>query len=251
MYRQRRASPPLQTDGTAVNASWPRHARTTCSSMRPSTVAQVGNVGSARHLSARQSIRTPSGQDSATASSTSYPVITTALTAARKHRARTIFEPARTDYPGFESRLPLLIGAALDGRLEWTRLAQVSAEAPARILGRWPTKGALVVGADADIVLVDPAGETHLGPAHMSTDHSPFDGMHVAVGSSGSTGGATSWYVATTCSRPLGQVAGCPWRVPLHSSRDPQPGRRKARRDALRNVHSDKRWPGSPWSHPA
>ena len=100
MYRQRRASPPLQTDGTAVNASWPRHARTTCSSMRPSTVAQVGNVGSARHLSARQSIRTPSGQDSATASSTSYPVITTALTAARRHRARTIFEPARTDYPG-------------------------------------------------------------------------------------------------------------------------------------------------------
>jgi dihydropyrimidinase len=89
------------------------------------------------------------------------------------------FRTCPNGLPGIESRLPLLIGAALDGRLEWTRLAQVSAETPARILGRWPTKGALVVGADADIVLVDPTGETHLGPAHMSTDHSPFDGMHV------------------------------------------------------------------------
>jgi dihydropyrimidinase len=89
------------------------------------------------------------------------------------------FRACPNGLPGVESRIPLLIGAAIEGRLEWTRLAQVAAETPARILGLSKTKGALLVGADADVVLVDPAGETHLDAGHMSTDHSPFDGMHV------------------------------------------------------------------------
>ena len=44
------------------------------------------------------------------------------------------------------------------------RLAQLAAENPARAFGHYPAKGALVAGADADITVFDPAGQTVLGP---------------------------------------------------------------------------------------
>jgi dihydropyrimidinase len=98
---------------------------------------------------------------------------------AQKGNPGTDFREVPNGLPGIETRLPLLIGAALEGRLTWDRLAQVAAEAPARILGLWPRKGSLSVGADADIVLVDPAAETVLGGGHMATDFSPYEGRTV------------------------------------------------------------------------
>jgi dihydropyrimidinase len=99
---------------------------------------------------------------------------------AQKAASRADFRRVPNGLPGIEHRLPLLLGATLEGRLQWSRLAAISAENPARILGLWPRKGAIVVGSDADIVLVDPAGTTDLGPAHMATDYSPYEGMRSA-----------------------------------------------------------------------
>jgi dihydropyrimidinase len=97
----------------------------------------------------------------------------------QKGPAGTDFRSVPNGLPGIEHRLPLLISAAIDGRLEWPRLAQVSAETPARILGLWPRKGALELGSDADIVLIDTGGTTDLGRGHMATDYSPYEGIHV------------------------------------------------------------------------
>ncbi len=96
---------------------------------------------------------------------------------AQKDAGATDFREVPNGLPGIENRLPLLVGAALDGRLDWRRLVQVSAETPARILGLWPRKGALAVGADADIVLIDPARSTDLGVGHMAGDFAPYAGM--------------------------------------------------------------------------
>lgn len=96
---------------------------------------------------------------------------------AQKGPPGTDFREVPNGLPGVEHRLPLLIGAAIEGRLDWLRLAQVAAENPARILGLWPRKGSLTVGADADIVLVDPESSTDLGAGHMATDYSPYEGM--------------------------------------------------------------------------
>jgi dihydropyrimidinase len=43
------------------------------------------------------------------------------------------------------------------------RLVRLAAENPARAFGHFPAKGALVPGADADITVFDPAGQTVLG----------------------------------------------------------------------------------------
>jgi len=58
--------------------------------------------------------------------------------------------------PGLESMLPLMLTAVAEGRLSWERLVAVTSGNAARIFGL-AGKGALRVGADADIVLVDPA----------------------------------------------------------------------------------------------
>jgi dihydropyrimidinase len=99
---------------------------------------------------------------------------------AQKGPSGTDFRVVPNGLPGIEHRLPLLIGAAVNGQLGWARVAQVSAEAPARILGLFPRKGVLAVGADADIVLVDPSGSTDLGAGHMATDFAPYEGMRAS-----------------------------------------------------------------------
>jgi dihydropyrimidinase len=59
---------------------------------------------------------------------------------------------------GAGPRLPVLLSAAADRGLPIERVVQLVAENPARAFGHYPAKGALVPGADADIVIFDPHG---------------------------------------------------------------------------------------------
>ena len=59
--------------------------------------------------------------------------------------------------PGIESRLALLYTFGVgQGRLSVERWVEVCCTAPARIFGLAGRKGALVEGADADVVIFDP-----------------------------------------------------------------------------------------------
>jgi dihydroorotase len=64
---------------------------------------------------------------------------------------------AHTGTPSEQFYLSLLLTDVAAGKLSYERLAEATATAPAKLFGLYPRKGAIRVGADADIVLVDPA----------------------------------------------------------------------------------------------
>jgi dihydroorotase (multifunctional complex type) len=68
-----------------------------------------------------------------------------------------------TGIPGLDNFLCPLLDAVFSGRLALTRLVELVSENPARIHGLAPAKGAIAVGADADLVLVDPEAEWTIG----------------------------------------------------------------------------------------
>lgn len=84
--------------------------------------------------------------------------------------------------PGIELRMALMYSAGVAaGRLDLTRLAEVTATNAARYFGLYPRKGALLPGADADVLVLDPAVRwtvTHAA-LHENVDHTPYEGVEV------------------------------------------------------------------------
>lgn len=84
--------------------------------------------------------------------------------------------------PGIETRMSLLFDAGVrGGRFDIERFVALTAEQPAKLFGLWPRKGALVPGADADLLVWDPDRTFTLSAAtlHMRVDYSPFEGRVV------------------------------------------------------------------------
>jgi dihydroorotase len=86
--------------------------------------------------------------------------------------------------PGFcgvETQVPLMLTQVNEGRLPITRYVQLSSEAPAKLFGIYPRKGALQVGSDGDLTIVDMKKESQIKSEklHSKTKMTPFDGMKV------------------------------------------------------------------------
>ena len=82
--------------------------------------------------------------------------------------------------PGLDVFLPLLLDLVADGVLELRRLAAVIGAYPAQIFGL-PTKGAIEVGRDADLVLVDLAAARTVEASAFpcSAGWSPYEGRRL------------------------------------------------------------------------
>jgi allantoinase len=83
--------------------------------------------------------------------------------------------------PGVETTLTMMLNAVNGGRLTLERLAEVYSATPARLLGLYPRKGAIRVGSDADVVLVDVEQEHTLRNEDIvsKAGWTPFDGRRV------------------------------------------------------------------------
>ena len=100
-----------------------------------------------------------------------------------KARGREDFSKVPNGAPGIEHRLSLLYDAGVAaGRISAERFVEITAAAPARIFGLSPRKGAIVEGADADLVVFDPAGSTRVSAAthHMRVDYNLYEGRTLA-----------------------------------------------------------------------
>ena len=100
----------------------------------------------------------------------------------QKTTGRENFTRIPNGLPGIETRLPLVFtGGVTAGRLSPQQFVQVTATNPARIFGLHPRKGTLDVGADADIIVVDPEAEVEIDAKglHSRVDYSPYQGMQV------------------------------------------------------------------------
>ncbi|MBK5933661.1 dihydropyrimidinase [Rhodovulum imhoffii] len=83
---------------------------------------------------------------------------------------------------GLEDRMPMLWTHGVGtGRLTMNEFVAVTSTNIAKILNCYPTKGAILVGADADIVVWDPEKEKTIaaGDQQSAIDYNVFEGHHV------------------------------------------------------------------------
>ena len=83
--------------------------------------------------------------------------------------------------PGVETTLTLMLSAVNQNQISLEQLARVYSETPARLLGLYPRKGAIRVGADADLVVVDMEQEHTLSNKTVlsKAGWTPYDGLRV------------------------------------------------------------------------
>lgn len=90
---------------------------------------------------------------------------------------------APSGIPGVEVLLPLMLTAVSERRLDLSLASRLLATNPARVFGLCPTKGEIMVGADADLVVVDPDQQWDLDSGKMITKSRDsarmFDGFQV------------------------------------------------------------------------
>jgi dihydropyrimidinase len=104
----------------------------------------------------------------------------------QKEMGRGDFRKIPNGLPGVEDRVDLLHdGGVAGGKISKERWVDIISTGPAKLFGMYPRKGAIAVGADADIVVYDPnrtrtiSSETH----HMAVDYSCYEGRAVKGGS--------------------------------------------------------------------
>jgi dihydropyrimidinase len=85
--------------------------------------------------------------------------------------------------PGLETLMPLTYTkGVLEGKLTLEEMCAKLSTNPARIMGLAPRKGAIRVGADADLAIIHPTRTHKVDPSTMETnaDWSPFEGWELA-----------------------------------------------------------------------
>jgi allantoinase len=80
---------------------------------------------------------------------------------------------------GVQTLVPVMLTEGVHRRsMPWSTFATLLSATPAKIAGLWPRKGAIQVGADADLLIVDPEREWTVDRSWLQSrhKHSPFIG---------------------------------------------------------------------------
>jgi dihydropyrimidinase len=102
--------------------------------------------------------------------------------AGQKELGRADFRLIPGGAPGIEHRLALIYTHGVHtGRIDMNRFVDLISTRPARLFGLYPRKGAIAVGADADLVLWDPAATSTISARthRHRCDRSIYEGFEV------------------------------------------------------------------------
>ncbi|WP_277213380.1 dihydropyrimidinase [Isoptericola croceus] len=81
-----------------------------------------------------------------------------------------------------EHRMDLMYQGVVTGKISLERWVEITSVTPARMFGMYGRKGVIAPGADADVVVYDPAGHTSIGVGrthHMNMDYSAWEGFEI------------------------------------------------------------------------
>jgi allantoinase len=83
--------------------------------------------------------------------------------------------------PANETMVPLMLNLVSSGKLSLERLAMVLSEAPARLYGLYPRKGAIRIGSDGDLTIVDLSTRWTLSKDSLigKSGWTPYEGLEV------------------------------------------------------------------------
>lgn len=99
-----------------------------------------------------------------------------------KELGREDFSKIPNGIPGVEHR-PVLIysSGTAAGRMTAHQMMKLLSEQPAKLFGMYPQKGALSVGSDGDVVILNPnyTGRISAASQHQNVDYTPYEGMEV------------------------------------------------------------------------
>lgn len=84
------------------------------------------------------------------------------FTLAEKERGLDNIWQASIGIPGGEALVPVVLTEAVEGRISWQQAVNWLSTHPAQLFDLYPRKGTIAPGADADLTLYDPRGETRL-----------------------------------------------------------------------------------------
>lgn len=102
--------------------------------------------------------------------------------ATQKTMGRSDFTRIPNGIPSLEERVSLLYSEGVAaGRIDLHRFVDAASTSPARAYGLFPRKGAIQIGADADLVVFDPGAKWTMSKstAHSAVDYSAFEGWKV------------------------------------------------------------------------
>jgi dihydropyrimidinase len=100
----------------------------------------------------------------------------------QKEMGRGDFSKIPNGIGSVEHRMDLMYQGVVTGQISLERFVELTSTTPARMFGLYGRKGVIAPGADADIVVYDPAGHTSIGidkTHHMNMDYSAWEGFEI------------------------------------------------------------------------
>lgn len=100
----------------------------------------------------------------------------------QKMMGREDFSKIPNGGPGIEHRPALIYNHFIqNGAMSAVHMNRLLSENPARLFGMFPKKGAILQGADADLVIWNPNAKQVISAAsqYQNTDYTPYEGMEV------------------------------------------------------------------------